>query len=158
MKQERVILIGVQTTQANEQFAYSLEELERLTQTADGEVVMVVTQKAEQINAKTYLGSGKLEELQRLVEEKEADTVIFNTELSPTQVRNLQAVLSETCKVIDRTQLVLDIFAKRAQTKEGRLQVELAQLEYLYRVYVDKEPNYHDLVGELGRVVLGNQN
>lgn len=131
MKQERVILVGVQTTQANDQFAYSLEELERLTQTADGVVVMIVTQKAEQINTKTYLGSGKLEELQVLVEEKEADTVIFNTELSPTQVRNLQAVLSESCKVIDRTQLVLDIFAKRARTKEGRLQVELAQLEYL---------------------------
>ncbi|MGL6228151.1 MAG: GTPase HflX, partial [Culicoidibacterales bacterium] len=131
MKQERVILVGVQTTQPDLQFAYSLEELTRLTTTADGQVVLVMTQKAERVNAKTYLGSGKLEELHQMVQELEADTVIFNTELSPTQVRNLQAVLSESCKVIDRTQLVLDIFAKRARTKEGRLQVELAQLEYL---------------------------
>ncbi|MGL5916162.1 MAG: GTPase HflX [Culicoidibacterales bacterium] len=131
MKQEHVILVGVQTTQSDTQFAYSLEELTRLTTTADGQVVLVMTQKAERVNAKTYLGSGKLEELHQMVQELEADTVIFNTELSPTQVRNLQAVLSESCKVIDRTQLVLDIFAKRARTKEGRLQVELAQLEYL---------------------------
>lgn len=131
MKQERVILVGVQTDQSDDHFAYSLEELERLTDTADGTVVMIVTQKADGVNAKTYIGSGKIEEVKALVEELEADTVIFNAELSPTQVRNVQAVLSESCKVIDRTQLVLDIFAKRARTKEGRLQVELAQLEYL---------------------------
>ena len=90
---------------------------------------MTVTQKREAIHPATYIGKGKVEELARLVEQLEPDVVIFNDELSPSQNRNLSRQLS--VRIIDRTQLILDIFAQRARSKEGKLQVELAQLQYL---------------------------
>ena len=106
----------------------SLDELARLSETAGLEVVGSLTQKLDHPHPTTYVGKGKLEEVVELREQLAADVVIFDDELSPAQLRNVEARL-ET-KVIDRTALILDIFAKRAVTHEGRLQVELAQLEY----------------------------
>lgn len=105
-----------------------LEELEGLAETAGTRVVGRMTQKREKPDVGTYLGRGKVEELQRLVEALDADLVIFDNDLSPGQVRNLEKTLN--VKVLDRTELILDIFATHAQTYEARLAVELAQLEY----------------------------
>jgi GTP-binding protein HflX len=126
---EKAILVGCLIDGDEESFYYSLEELASLTNTADGEVVCTITQKRDRIDPSTYIGKGKLEELKHLVEELEPDLVIFNDELSPSQIRHLTDILR--IRIIDRTQLILDIFARRARSKEGKLQVELAQLEYL---------------------------
>ena len=126
---EKVILVNVQTNQTDEAFEYELRELAELTETALGEVVGVLTQKRERKDSRTVIGKGKVEELVNLCAELEADTVIFQQELSSKQVRNIQETVD--CKVIDRVQLILDIFAMRARSKEGKLQVALAQLSYL---------------------------
>ncbi|MGE8203986.1 GTPase HflX [Heyndrickxia sp. NPDC080065] len=126
---EKAILVGCQLNNENEQFHYSMGELAALTKTANGEVLIMITQKRERKDSFTYIGKGKVEEISALVEELEADLVIFNDELSPSQLRNLAKILN--VRVIDRTQLILDIFAGRARSKEGKLQVELAQLQYL---------------------------
>ncbi|SDY68603.1 GTP-binding protein HflX [Evansella caseinilytica] len=127
---ERVLLVGVKQPQmAEEDFQYRMEELAALTETAGGAVVMEVIQNREQPDRATYIGRGKVEELEHLVEQKEVELVIFNDELSPSQLRNLSQRLD--VKIIDRTQLILDIFAGRARSREGKLQVELAQLNYL---------------------------
>jgi GTPase len=129
-EREKVILVGCQLPHIDdERFFYSMEELASLVHTANGEVIMTVTQKREAIHPATYIGKGKVEELVRLVQQLEPDVVIFNDELSPSQTRNLSRQLS--VRIIDRTQLILDIFAQRARSKEGKLQVELAQLQYL---------------------------
>lgn len=126
---ERVIIVGCQTAEDDARFSYSMEELESLTNTAKGKVLASLIQKRDRIHSATYIGKGKVEELTALQAELEADIIIFNDELSPSQVRNLSANLD--AKIIDRTQLILDIFAQRARSKEGKLQVELAQLQYL---------------------------
>lgn len=128
-EKEKAILIGCQTSEDDERFQYSLDELASLTKTANGEVVVTLTQKRERIHPATYIGKGKMEELQALVEEFEPDVIIFNDELSPSQNRNLSSELD--ARIIDRTQLILDIFAMRARSREGQLQVELAQLQYM---------------------------
>ena len=126
---ERVLLLGCQLPYIDdEHFQYSMEELSSLTKTANGEVVMVVTQKRDKVHSATYIGKGKVEELITLEEELEFDVIIVNDELSPSQNRNLSSMLN--ARIIDRTQLILDIFAQRARSKEGKLQVELAQLQY----------------------------
>src|SRR5439155_20324157 len=107
----------------------SLEELTELATTAGGDVVGDGLQKLETPFARTYIGSGKADEFARQCRKNEVDTVIFDDELSPAQSRNLERVFD--CKVLDRTSLILDIFAQRAQTREGKLQVELAQLQHL---------------------------
>ena len=106
----------------------SLEELARLSETAGLDVVGTVTQKLSHPHPHSYVGKGKLEEIAEAIGELHADVVIFDDELSPSQLRTVEERLQ--VKIIDRTALILDIFAKRAQTHEGRLQVELAQLEY----------------------------
>lgn len=128
-EKDRVILVGCQTNEDDQPFQYSMEELSSLTNTANGQVLAVITQKRDRADHSTYIGRGKVEELKALVEELEAGVVIFNDELSPSQVRNLAAQID--ARIIDRTQLILDIFAQRARSKEGKLQVELAQLQYL---------------------------
>ncbi|RFU71377.1 GTPase HflX [Peribacillus saganii] len=128
-EKEKVILVGCQTNEDDQRFRYSLDELSSLTNTANGQVLITLTQKRDRIHPSTYIGKGKVEELQALEEELDPDIVIFNDELSPSQIRNLSQVLN--ARVIDRTQLILDIFAGRARSKEGKLQVELAQLQYL---------------------------
>lgn len=127
---EKVILVGCQTNNDEDlRFDYSMEELGALTETAQGEVIASVIQKRDRVHPATYIGKGKVEELKALVEELEADIVIFNDELSPSQKRNLGTEMD--ARIIDRTQLILDIFAQRARSKEGKLQVELAQLQYI---------------------------
>ena len=105
-----------------------LEELARLTDTAGGEVVGSLTQRVAKPNPRYYVGKGKAEELKQLVSERDADLVIFDEELTPAQGKNLEELLD--VRVVDRSELILDIFATRARSKEARMQVELAQLEY----------------------------
>ncbi|MBU9722655.1 GTPase HflX [Bacillus alkalicola] len=130
VNEERVVLVGVRDTETDEEdFQYRMEELAALTNTAGGVVVSEVIQNRENPDRATYIGKGKVEELEALVEELGVELVIFNDELTPSQIRNLTNIID--VKVIDRTQLILDIFAKRARSREGKLQVELAQLSYL---------------------------
>lgn len=124
---ERVILIGVSTSDQDGTWM-SLKELEDLADTAGAVTVGRVVQNREQIHPGTYLGKGKIEELKDLLWELEATGVICDDELSPVQMKNLQDELNT--KVMDRTLVILDIFAARASTREGKIQVELAQLKY----------------------------
>ncbi|PFI22944.1 GTPase HflX [Bacillus cereus] len=125
---QRAVLVGVNL--GNEaDFAYSMEELANLTEACDVEVIGQVTQNLQRVNPSHYIGKGKIEEVAAYVNEIDANMVIFNDELSPSQIRNLEEDLD--CKVIDRTILILDIFAQRAKTKEAQLQVEVAHLQYM---------------------------
>jgi GTP-binding protein HflX len=127
---ERAVLVGLEQQGVNHwDLEDSLAELKLLAATAGAEVVDIIVQKLEKPTAPYYIGKGKAEEIARLCREKQATSVIFDDELSPAQGRNLEELTSR--KVLDRTQLILDIFAQRARTKEGRLQIELAQLQYL---------------------------
>jgi len=127
---EKVVLVGVITKEQNEEKSREyLDELEFLTYTAGGEVTKRFTQKLEYPNPKTFIGSGKLDEVRGFIREHKVDTVIFDDELNPAQLRNIEKFLD--CKVLDRTNLILDIFAQRAQTSYARTQVELAQCQYL---------------------------
>lgn len=147
--QEKVIVVGCQLPDIDDfRFHNSIEELVSLTNTAKGEVVLRVTQKREKPDSSTYIGKGKVEELKNLVEELEADVVIFNSELTPSQLRNLTNQLHT--KIIDRTQLILDIFAARAKSREGKLQVELAQLEYLLPRLIGQGTELSRLGGGIG--------
>lgn len=127
---EKVILIGAITQHQDETKSKEyLDELEFLAYTAGGEVLKRFVQKMEMPNPKTFIGTGKMEEVRLYVEANEIDTVVFDDELSPGQQKNIQKILD--CKIIDRTNLILDIFAQRAQTSYARTQVELAQYQYL---------------------------
>ena len=127
---EKVVLVGVITQEQDEEKSKEyLDELQFLTYTAGGEVKKRFTQKLEYPNPKTFIGMGKLEEVRLFIKEEDIDTVIFDDELSPAQLRNIEKLLE--CKVLDRTNLILDIFAQRAQTSYARTQVELAQCQYL---------------------------
>ncbi|ENQ3079262.1 TPA: GTPase HflX [Bacillus pseudomycoides] len=125
---QRAILVGVNLNSESD-FEYSMEELANLTEACDVEVIGKVTQNLHRVNPSHYIGTGKIEEVAAFVKEADANLVIFNDELSPSQIRNLEADLD--CKVIDRTILILDIFAQRAKTKEAQLQVEVAHLQYM---------------------------
>ncbi len=130
-KKEKIILAGVHTGCADflaDTTDESVEELEELVKTAGGEVVGIIIQNKAEIETGTYLGSGKLEELKLAVEALEADVVVFDNELSPIQLKNITDYVG--VKVLDRSMLILDIFAMRARSGEGKLQVELAQLKY----------------------------
>ena len=107
----------------------SLAELGELTETAGGEVVDNGIQKMESLSPATFIGKGKAEEFADFCRRNDVDTVIFDDDLSPAQCRNLEKIFE--CKIIDRTSLILDIFAQRARTREGKLQIELAQLQHL---------------------------
>lgn len=125
---ERAVLVGVNLRNA-EHFDYSMEELADLAGAIEVEVVGVITQNLERVTPSHYVGTGKIDEVKALYDETGANLVIFNDELSPSQIRNLERDLD--CKVIDRTMLILDIFGRRAKTKEAQMQVELAQLQYM---------------------------
>ena len=127
---EKVVLVGVITATQNEEKAHEyLDELEFLTYTAGGEVIKRFTQRLDTPNPKTFICTGKMEELTQFVEENEIGTVIFDDELTPAQQNNIEKILR--IKILDRTTLILDIFAQRAQTSYARTQVELAQYQYL---------------------------
>lgn len=127
---EKVVLVGITNKDQDiEKTKEYLDELEFLTHTAKGEVVGRFTQRIDFPNPKTFIGPGKLQEVLEFVKENEIGTAIFDDELSPAQQKNLEKILS--VKVVDRTTLILDIFAQRAQTSYARAQVELAQYQYL---------------------------
>lgn len=126
---DRAILVAADVPGALLPAAESLDELAELARTAGAEVVARFTQRLDHPNPATYIGSGKVQEIVEAIRQHGANVVIFDDELSPSQQRNLEKALG--VKVIDRTALILDIFATRAQTREGRLQVELAQHQYL---------------------------
>jgi GTP-binding protein HflX len=129
---ERALLVGLERT-GHDKWAVqdSLIELRELAESAGTEVLDTITQKRDAPSAPTFVGKGKVEELSALCREKSANTVIFDDDLSPAQGRNLGDILGKDVKVLDRTELVLDIFAQRAHTKEAKIQVELAQLQYM---------------------------
>ena len=127
---EKAVLIGVITKDQDEERSKEyLDELEFLTYTAGGEVLKRFTQKMDMPNPKTFIGSGKMEEVENFIKDNDVGTAIFDDELSAAQERNISKILG--CKVLDRTNLILDIFAQRATTSYARTQVELAQCEYL---------------------------
>ncbi len=127
---ETVVIVGlINQGQDEKQVKEYLDELEFLVDTAGATVLKRFTQKLEFPNKATFVGSGKLDEIGNYIKVTEADTVIFDDELSPTQLRNIEKILE--CKILDRTNLILDIFAKRAQTAHAKTQVELAQHKYM---------------------------
>jgi GTPase len=127
---ERTIIVGIISKEQDEsKLNEYLDELEFLTFTAGGEVIKRFWQKLEKPNPKTFLGTGKIEEIHRFIVENEISSVIFDDELTPAQQKNITKILD--CKVLDRTNLILDIFAQRAETSYARTQVELAQCQYL---------------------------
>lgn len=127
---EKAVLIGIITKDQNEQQSKEyLDELAFLTYTAGGEVIKRFTQKMDMPNSKTFIGTGKMEEVRAYIEANDVGTAIFDDELTPGQQKNIERILE--CKVLDRTNLILDIFAQRAQTSYARTQVELAQYQYL---------------------------
>src|SRR5690606_16636419 len=130
--QERAILVGAELKNSRPLLPVeeSLEELARLAETAGLEVVGRTWQRLDQPDPATFIGSGKVEEIDEMRKELGADVILFDDELSPRHLRELEEKFGEDTKVVDRTALILDIFAQHAQTAEGQLQVELAQLEY----------------------------
>ena len=128
---ERAVLVGVKRPNQQWPTESSLAELERLAQTAGAEVVATTFQRLESPNPRTFIGSGKVDEVAQLCRSYAADLVIFDDELTPSQQSNLEKQVGKDIKIIDRTALILDIFALHATSREGRLQVRLAQNEYL---------------------------
>src|ERR1700744_571669 len=130
VKQERAVLVGVITPdETDEQGKEYLDELKFLVDTAGAETVRVFTQKLQKPDRATFVGSGRLEDIKAFVKEEEIDIVVFDDELTPSQLRNIENELQ--VKILDRNNLILDIFANRAQTAQAKTQVELAQLQYL---------------------------
>ncbi|MFD0589604.1 GTPase HflX [Paenibacillus sp. GCM10027627] len=127
MQIQKAIIVGVQL-QKDTDFAYSMMELRNLAAARYVDVVDELSQKVERINPSHYIGTGKIQELKALLEAHETNMAIFNDELSPSQIRNLESELE--CVVMDRTMLILDIFSERAKTREAQLQVEVARLQY----------------------------
>ncbi|OXG09261.1 GTP-binding protein HflX [Flavobacterium araucananum] len=127
---ERTAIVGIVTqNQSEEKLNEYLDELEFLTYTAGGEVIKRFSQKMERPNPKTFVGTGKIEEINLFVKENDISTLVFDDELSPSQQKNISKIID--CKILDRTHLILDIFAQRAETSYARTQVELAQCQYL---------------------------
>lgn len=124
---KRGIIVGLNKDNQVD-YTESMVELENLCEACDIQVVAHMVQNAKKINAKYYIGSGKLEELAYLRAVQEIDIVVFNNELSASQIKNIEDAVG--CRVIDRTVLILDIFGERAKTREAKLQVEVASLEY----------------------------
>ena len=156
VKQERAVLVGVLLPKSLADPRDPLGELASLAKTAGAKVVGQVVQKRHRVEAATYIGSGKAIEIAELAKKEKADVIVFDNDLSPSQIGELEKLINETLesprgqgvKVIDRSELILDIFATRAQTAEAKLQVELAQLEYTY-------PRLTKMWGHLERIASG---
>ncbi|WP_326908584.1 GTPase HflX [Sedimentibacter sp. MB31-C6] len=151
-EKERCLLIAVQLQNTEEN---DMDELEQLVEAAGGEVISSVIQNRHGIDNKYYVGQGKIEEIAAYVKELDIDTVIINDELTGSQIRNIEEVID--VKIIDRTNLILDIFAKRALTKEGQLQVALAQLKYSLPRLIGLNKNLSRLGGGIGTRGPGEQ-
>jgi GTP-binding protein HflX len=148
-KHDRVLLIGLMTNNlSKQQFADRLAELERLVDSAGGEVLATIEQKRDGPHPQTVIGAGKVEEIALQVQTLGVNLVVFDRELSPTQVRNLETQFG--VRVVDRTEVILDIFAQRAQSRAGKLQVELAQLEYMLPRLTGKGQAMSRLGGGIG--------
>lgn len=148
-KTEKVIIAGLLTSDINpELFEEDMQEMQLLCSTAGAEVVSMVNQKRERPVASTYLGTGKLEEIGRTMKTASANTLVIDAQLSPGQIRNIEKLVQG--KVIDRGQLILDIFAKHARTNEARLQVELAQMRLLYPRLTHAWTHFSQQVGGIG--------
>lgn len=126
---KKAILVGVNTSRKETDFEYSMEELENLAAACGIQSAGKLTQNLDRIVQGYYLGKGKLEDLKKMVEDAEVDAVIFDDELTPSQIRNIEETIE--CEVVDRTMLILEIFARRAKTRESKLQVEVARLRYM---------------------------
>ena len=131
LEPERVLLVGVDFRNGAWPVDRSLDELERLAHTAGALTVGRVVQRLDKPIPKSFIGSGKVEEVRRLVAALDVNTVIFDDDLTPAQQSHLEKTIGEPTKIIDRTALILDIFGLHAKTREGRIQVQLAQLQYL---------------------------
>ena len=153
-QKEKIIVVGVATSE-NDDTDKSLDELIELGQTAGVETVAKVIQNREKIHPGTYIGKGKIEEVRELVMKYNADTVVCDDELTPAQFNNLSDMLD--VKVVDRTVMILDIFAKRASTSEGKLQVELAQLRYRASHLIGGRSELSRLGGGIGTRGPGEQ-
>ena len=151
---ERAILVGVDLGRSEWSCEESLAELARLAETDGAEVVLTMTQRLDAPVPKTFIGKGKVEELVSAVRAMDADVVIFDDELTPSQQANLERLVGEPVKIIDRTALILDIFGVHAKTHEGRLQVQLAQLQY---VLPRLRGMWSHLVGEQTRGGIGSR-
>lgn len=155
-KREQAILVGVALKSGPENnFDAALHELQALTEAAGAEVITGLIQSRERAHAGTYIGKGKLEELIRLIEELQPDVIIFDSELSPVQIRRLEEKID--IKIIDRTMLILDIFSQRARSNEGKLQVELARLQYRLPRLTGKGVEMSRLGGGIGTRGAGEQ-
>ena len=154
-RKERVILLGLVIPGSVADKERPLAELRQLAETARAEVVGAVWQRAAHFNASTYIGSGKAREVRALVAEMDADTVACDHDLTPAQIRNLEQLLD--VKVIDRSELILDIFASHARTRQAKLQVELAQLEYTYPRLAGMWKHFERLEGAIGTRGPGEQ-
>jgi GTP-binding protein HflX len=146
VESERAVLVKVLLTRSEQSDEDPLGELRALVHSAGGQVVGELLQKRDRPKGSSYLGKGKLEELVHLVEMVDAKVVVFDNELAPMQIRTIEEAIS--CKVLDRSELILDIFATRAQTREARLQVEIAQLQYT-------APRLRAMWSHLGQVTGG---
>jgi len=147
-KREKALLIGTPKQKAEWEVADSLEELSRLAETAGARVAKTMLQSLKRVDAALLIGKGKAEEVKSFIASQPVDVIIFDDELTPTQQRNLEAVFQT--KTIDRTALILDIFAQRAQSREGKLQVELAQLTYTLPRLTGKGVSLSRLGGGIG--------
>lgn len=145
MKKEKIITVHLNKNGefTENQVNSKIEEIKELVRASDSEFIASVVQNVKEINSKYYIGSGKAEEIREMAENMEIDTIIFDNELTGSQIKNLEDIIGK--KILDRTGLILDIFATRAKTKEAKLQVKLAQLEYRlprlvgYRNYLSRE-------------------
>lgn len=147
----RAVLVGIITDGLSaQQVDESLAELGRLLETAGGEVYCTVTQSKATLDARTLIGSGKVEEISNICKNSDVDLVVFDDELSPSQIRNLEEDIGEGVRVIDRSMLILDIFALHAVSGEGKLQVELAQLKYTAPRLIGREKDMSRLGGGIG--------
>ena len=147
-KETKVITVGVYQQGGAEECEKSLNELERLVNTAGGTVFATLTQMKNTPEASTYIGEGKLEELKDICEKNQIDMVVFDCELTPAQIKNIENAIE--IDVIDRSMLILDIFALHAVTAEGKLQVELAQLKYTAPRLMGKGKDMSRLGGGIG--------
>ena len=145
MKKEKVlvVLLNINNEYSDDEIKYQILELSELVRASGGEVVFEVIQNASKVNPKYFIGSGKVQEIKEISDNHEVDTIVFNHELTGSQIKNLESTIER--KIVDRTGLILDIFATRAKTKESKLQVKLAQLEYRlprlvgFRNYLSRE-------------------
>ncbi len=148
-KVEKVVLIGLYTgKESREEYLSTVDELEQLSQTAGAVVVAKIVQNLPEPNTKTYVGKGKITEIADIVKEEECTAIIFNDDLTPAQAKNISQLIG--CKVIDRTELILDIFAIHAKSKEAKMQVELAMLEHNYSKLRNLWKHFSRIEGGIG--------